>query len=100
MNHKNTKKSPNHEHAYANIPCNFGDRNISCLGVAYLTHVIHRCIHRYIATWIIVRFGDPSVNSKLEIKAQKYRAMSYLCVFLNQHIRQLCDISTVFMMFH
>ena len=45
------KKSAIHENADANITCNFGDRDISRLGVAYLTHVIHR----YIASWIIVR---------------------------------------------
>ena len=30
-----------HENAEANINCDFGDGDISRLGVAYLTHVIH-----------------------------------------------------------
>ena len=59
MNPKNTKKSLNseNENADPNITCNFGDRDISRLGVAYLTHAIHtRYIHgTYIATSIIVR---------------------------------------------
>ena len=37
MNPKNTKKSPIHENADANITCDFGD--ISRLGVANQTHV-------------------------------------------------------------
>ena len=41
MNPKNTKKSPIHENADANITCDFGDRDLSHLGVAYLTHAIH-----------------------------------------------------------
>ena len=45
INPKNTKKSPFRENANANITCNFCDRDISCLGVAYLTHAIHRYIH-------------------------------------------------------
>ena len=44
MNPKNTKKSPIHENADANITCDFGD--ISRLGVAYLTHVIHTSLAR------------------------------------------------------
>ena len=55
MNHKNTKKSPNHENADVNITCNFRDGDISRLGVVYLTHVIDRYIDLYIASWIIVR---------------------------------------------
>ena len=51
MNHKDTKKSAIHENADASITCNFGDGDISRLGVAYLTHVIHR----YITTSIILR---------------------------------------------
>ena len=35
------KKSPIHENADANITCDIGDGDISRLGVAYLTHVIH-----------------------------------------------------------
>ena len=35
------KKYEIHENADANITCHFGDRDISRLGVAYLTHVIH-----------------------------------------------------------
>ena len=42
MNPKNTKKSAIHENADANITCNFRDSDISRLGVAYLTHAIHR----------------------------------------------------------
>ena len=41
MNPNNTKKSPIHETADANITCDFGDGDISRLGIAYLTHVIH-----------------------------------------------------------
>ena len=40
MNPKNTKNSPIRENADANITCEFGDSDISRLGVAYLTHVI------------------------------------------------------------
>ena len=40
MNSKNMQKSPIHENADANITCDFGDSDISRLGVAYLTHVI------------------------------------------------------------
>ena len=46
MNPKNTKKSPIHENADANITCDFGDSDISRLGVAYLTHVIHTSLAR------------------------------------------------------
>ena len=45
MNIKNTKKSPVHENADANITCDFGDCDISRLGVAYQTHVY---IHNYL----------------------------------------------------
>ena len=48
MNVKNTKKSPIHENADANITWDFGDGDISRLGVAYQTHV-------YIITSIILR---------------------------------------------
>ena len=48
MHVKNTKKSPIHENADANITCDFGDGDISLLGVAYQTHV-------YIITSIILR---------------------------------------------
>ena len=41
MNPKNTKKSPIHDNADANITCDIGDGDISRLGVAYLTYVIH-----------------------------------------------------------
>ena len=40
MNPKNTNKSAIHENA--DITCNFRDSDISRLGVAYLTHAIHR----------------------------------------------------------
>ena len=43
---KNTKKLPIHENADANITRDFSDSDISRLGVAYLTHVIHTYIHR------------------------------------------------------
>ena len=36
------KRSPIHENADANIACDFGDGDISRLGVAYLRHMIHR----------------------------------------------------------
>ena len=39
MKPKNTKKLPIHENADANITCDFGDGDISRLGVTYLTHV-------------------------------------------------------------
>ena len=39
MNSKNTKKSPILENADANITCDFGDGDISRLGVANQTHV-------------------------------------------------------------
>ena len=38
MNPKNSKKSPIHYNADANITCGFGDGDFSRLGVAYLTH--------------------------------------------------------------
>ena len=40
MNPNNTKKSPIHENADANITCDFRDGDISRLGVAYLTYTI------------------------------------------------------------
>ena len=48
---KYQNKSPNHENAYANIPCNFRDDDVSRLGDAYLTHAIRDI---YIAGSIIV----------------------------------------------
>ena len=46
MNTKNTReKTPIHENADANITCDFGDGDISRLGVAYLTYVY---IHNYL----------------------------------------------------
>ena len=42
---KYEKKSPIHENADANITCDFGDGDISCLGVANQTHVYkHRSL--------------------------------------------------------
>ena len=49
------KKSAIHENADANITCNFSDGDISRLGVAYLTHTIHRYIDTYIITSIILK---------------------------------------------
>ena len=49
INPKNTEKLPNHENACANIPCNFRDRDISRLGVGYLTHTIDT--HTHIDCW-------------------------------------------------
>ena len=46
INPNNKTKSPNNENACANIPCNFRDRDISRLGVAYLIHVIDRSLPR------------------------------------------------------
>ena len=47
-NPKNSrKKSPIHENADANITCDFGDGDISRLGVAYLTHVINTVARLY-----------------------------------------------------
>ena len=46
MNAKNTKKSPIHENADVNIACDFGDGDISRLGVPYLTDVILRSLPR------------------------------------------------------
>ena len=46
MNPKNTKKSPIHENADANTTCDFGDGDISRLGVVHLTHEIHRPTYR------------------------------------------------------
>ena len=40
---KNMKKSPIHENADANITCDFGDGDISRLGVANQTHVHIHC---------------------------------------------------------
>ena len=51
MNGKNTKKSPIHENADANITCNFGDGDISRLGVANQTR-----LQTNIVTSIIFRF--------------------------------------------
>ena len=56
MNVKNTKKSPIHENADANITCDFGDGDISRLGVAKQTHV---SVGRSFVSWIIViYFGN------------------------------------------
>ena len=55
MNPKNTKKSPNHENADANMTCNFRDGDISRLGVGYLTPAMR---DTYVASWIIVRLFD------------------------------------------
>ena len=47
MKAKNTKKSSIHENADANITCDFGDGDISRLGVANQTHVhVHRSLAR------------------------------------------------------
>ena len=50
MNAKNTKKSPIHENADANITCDFGD----------ISHSRSRLIHTHtrIASSIIVRYND------------------------------------------
>ena len=50
---KSRKKSLIHENADANITCDFGDGDISRLGVAYLIHVIGPT---YIASSIIVKW--------------------------------------------
>ena len=53
MNPENTKKnSPIHENADANITCDFGDGDISCLGVANQTHVYkHRSLALLLLLW-------------------------------------------------
>ena len=56
LNSKNTKKSPIHENADANITCDFGDGDISRLGVANQTHVYkHTNIVGRFVSWIILR---------------------------------------------
>ena len=78
MNPKNTKKSPIHEKAYANITCNFRDSDLSRLGVAYLTHAIHT---RYIASWIIVRFSESSLFLTIDARSaiQDSNMIHYSC---------------------
>ena len=50
------KKSPIHENADENITCDFGDGDISRLGVANQTHVYkHTNIVGRSVSWIIVR---------------------------------------------
>ena len=50
MNPKKKTKSAIHDNADANINCDFGDSDISRLGVGYLTHAIR---DTYVASWII-----------------------------------------------
>ena len=54
MNAKNTKKSRIHENADANITCDFGDGDISRIGVGCHTHMASHT-HSDISS-IIVRF--------------------------------------------
>ena len=59
MNLKDTKKSPIHENADANITCDFGDDDISRLGVANHLHtstnIQTSSVGRLFVSWIIVR---------------------------------------------
>ena len=61
MNPKNTKKAPIHKNADANITCDFGDGDISRLGVSNQTHVYkHRSpvssiIYICPVPWVTVR---------------------------------------------
>ena len=56
-NLKNTKISPIHENADANITCDFGDGDISRLGVAYQTHVIHNYLDYIKIVTIYLQLG-------------------------------------------
>ena len=73
MNPKIRKKSPIHENADANITCNFGDGDISRLGVAYLTHV-----GLYITTSIII---IKIINDLLIFKYKMFLIAYMLCYF-------------------
>ena len=64
---KNTNKSQIHENADANITCDFGDGDISRLGVAYLIHMIHTDI----ASSIILRLLI--VGKGMESFAKQYQ---------------------------
>ena len=55
MNPKNSKKSPIHENADANITCDFGDGDIS-RSRSFLSNTCDTYIHTYIASSIIVRY--------------------------------------------
>ena len=67
MNPKNTKKSPIHENADTNITCDFGDGDISRLGVANQPHVY---IHRYLDyIKIIIKGWECHTVSLDQIKA-------------------------------
>ena len=76
MNPKNTKKSPIRENADANITCDFGDGDISCLGVAYLTHVIDTSLA---AT--PTRFPSPFVLEYESSKSGKMYVHIYCAAF-------------------
>ena len=60
MNPKNMIKSPIHENADAIITCDFGDSDISRVGVAEQTHVhIQTSFVHSFASSIILRLGRP-----------------------------------------
>ena len=91
MNPKNTKKLPNHENACANIPCNFRDRDISRLGVAYLTHAIHT----QIAGWIIVRFE----LSRIRCKRNWSGSLTVSCRHSSMQLRRIIVLGATRSMF-
>ena len=55
MNPKNSKKSPIHENADANITCDFGDGDIS-RSMSFLSNTCDTYIHTHIASSIIGRW--------------------------------------------
>ena len=65
MNAKNTKKSPIHENADANITCDFGDGDISSCR-SRLPHA-HTHTHTHIVSSIIVRFMVPVELSGVQL---------------------------------
>ena len=65
MNPKNTKKSPIHENAHTKLTCDFGDGDLSRLGVAYLTHV-------YITTSIILTCIMASIKEMRPFDVKPY----------------------------
>ena len=96
MNPKNTKKSLNHENADANTTCNFRDRDISRLGVAYLTQAIR---DTFIASSIIVRLPDgitiicvfPADLSIGQMRAIECHWVNFNClpIYLSHQVRVL-----------
>ena len=85
MNPKNSKKSPIHENADANITCDFDDGDIS-RSRSFLSNTCDRYTHTYIASSIIGRLALTVINARWRHQAAcdrfSYSNDVYIVIYL------------------